>query len=123
MPDYCEDFYGVIAKHVLMQKIRVGGRFAVAREVPTRKARECIRKILPDCIFAILTMDTEIVKKRLKGRGHKDSEIESFMKENTPVELPDEEEMNTCVVHITEEMGVKDVMDKVEIYVSLLKVS
>ena len=35
----------------------------------------------------------------------------------TLVELPDEAEMNTCVVHITEEMGVEDVMDKVEVYV------
>ena len=41
----------------------------------------------------------------------------------TLVELPAEAEMNTCVVHITEEMGVEDVLDKVEANVSLLKVS
>ena len=57
----------MIAKHVEMQKKIVGGRFAVARAVRTRKVRDRIREILPDCIFVILTMDIEVVKKRLTG--------------------------------------------------------
>ena len=104
-----------MAKHIRGQKARIGGNFAVAHAVTTREMRDCVREVLPDCIFVTLTMTREAQKKRVFARHGKDAE--TFIKWLTDMydlyELPAEDESNTYNVDITEEMTPTDVFNKV----------
>ena len=57
-----------LAKYIETQKKRIGGDFVVAKAIGSRKERDQIRKVFPECIFVILTISKEFQKKRLLVR-------------------------------------------------------
>ena len=62
MKAYEEDvqtFFGLCANHVKSQKAIVGGNFAVAFAVPYKAIREHIRRIIPEVVFVVLTLNKE----------------------------------------------------------------
>merc|ERR1711962_116550 len=66
MAELLDGFLKYIAKDVLHQNKRLGGRMAVAHAVFSRKQRDSMRKILgPECVFIVLNMSRECQKKRV----------------------------------------------------------
>ena len=111
----CKPMMKNIAKSVGVQKARVGGDFAIAQAVTSQDHRECIRTILPDVIFIILSLTKESQKKRILDRHGDQAETIGLMMAQMfdLYEKPGEGEKNTYNVDITEGMTPKDVLDKV----------
>ena len=62
-------FYHEMCKDILAEKKRIGGQWAVAQAVPTRKLRDQIRKDLgAECIFITLSLSAETNRKRVEAR-------------------------------------------------------
>ena len=112
-----KEFYKVIAQEIDVQRKRVGGDFAVAQAVTSRKFRDYIRLTLPDCFFVTLSMTKGNQAKRIKERhGDDPGTVEycaKFFEWTMDYEGPAEDEKNTFNVEITEDMTPKDVMSKV----------
>ena len=104
-----------LAKHIDGQKKKIGGNFVVSHIITTRKLRDNIRTILPDCIFVLLSISKETQKKRISIR-HGD-ETDGVAKLLTAMhdlfELPGNDEKNTYNIEINEDMTPKEVMEKV----------
>ena len=77
--------------------------------------RNCVRKVLPDCIFITLNITKEIQKKRLLARHGEgfDGITQMLINFFDIFELPGEDEDNTYNVDITEHMTAKDVLNQV----------
>ena len=102
------------AKYIEIQKKRIGGDFVVAKAIGSKKERDQIRKVFPECIFVMLTITKEFQKKRLLARHGEDKEGEGVVNMLTDFykyfEPPEEDEENTVSIDITEDMAPKDVM-------------
>ena len=88
----------------------------VAKAIGSRKERDQIRKVFPECIFVILTITKEFQKKRLLARHGEGKEGEGVVNmltdwyEYKPLE---EDEKNIVSIDITNDMSPKDVMKSV----------
>ena len=105
------------AKYIEGQRKRIGGDFVVAKAIGSRKERDQIRKVFPECIFVILTITKEFQKKRLLARHGEGKEgegvvnmLNDWYKYFEPLE---EDEKNIVSIDITEDMAPKDVMKSV----------
>ena len=112
-----KEFYKFIAQEIDVQRKRIGGDFAVAQAITSRKFRDYIRLTLPDCYFVTLSMTKGNQAKRIKERhGDDPGAVEycaKFFEWTMDYEGPAEGEKNTFNVEITENMTPKDVMSKV----------
>merc|ERR1719189_3552693 len=63
------NWYTFMCKDIAREQKRIGGDFAVAQAVPTRKLRDHIRKQLgPNLIFVVMHMSKEDQYERVKAR-------------------------------------------------------
>ena len=113
-------FFGMIAKHVAIQKKRIGGNFVVAQAVNSHAIREHIRQILPDVIFVTLSLSRDTQMKRIQARHGEQSEttIKMLTGMYDIYDLPGDNEKNTFNIDITEEMAPVDVVKKVQKIIS-----
>ena len=104
-------------KYIEVQKKRIGGDFVVAKAIGSRKERDQIRKVFPECIFVILTITKEFQKKRLLARHGEGKEGEGVVNMLTDwykyFEPLEEDEKNIVSIDITNDMSPKDVMKSV----------
>ena len=120
MAELLDGFLKYIAKDVLHQNKRLGGRMAVAHAVFSRKQRDSMRKILgPECVFIVLNMSRECQKKRVLARHGSqggpldDSFLNMLIKFAEMYEPAGEDEENAYNVTITEDMDREDVIEKI----------
>ena len=111
-----EEFYSIMCEDILKERKRVGGDWAVAQAVPTRKLRDLIKsKLGPDLLFVVLDLDEDLHRERLSPR------IELVGKERTEMwlnmklryEPVDDNEENAVDMKITREMEPDDVVAKI----------
>ena len=99
------------------QKNRLGGDFAVAFAVMSRKSRDLLRTLLgTDLVFIVLNLTKECQTKRIEarhpGEGQKGVR-NSMMKIYEKYEQAGKDEPNSFNVEIKENMTPKDVMNAV----------
>ena len=89
----------------------------VAKAIGSRKERDQIRKVFPECIFVILTITKKCQKKRLLARHGEGKEGEGVVNMLTDwykyFEPKKKDEENIVSIAITENMAPKDVMKSV----------
>ena len=99
------------------QKNRLGGDFAVAFAVISRKSRDLLRTLLgPDLVFIVLNLTKECQTKRIEARHPGDGQKgvrNSLMKIYDKYEQAGKDEPNSFNVEIKENMTPKDVMNAV----------
>ena len=104
-----------LSNDIKIQRKRIGGDFVIARAIAgSKEERDKIRKILPDCIFLILTLTKEMQEERLLAR-HGDGKagegvIKLLTKFHDAFGLPEEGEENTFNIDIKEDMTPEDVL-------------
>ena len=116
-------FYSLMAKDIDTEQKRIGGDWAVAHAVPTRKFRDHIRKVLgPNLIFIVLHMTKEDQVARIKQRhGDEEMFVNLLTKSYDVFEPAEEDEPNTIPVIITKDMNRDDVVDKINLLVKAYK--
>ena len=111
-----EEFYSIMCEDILKERKRVGGDWAVAQAVPTRKLRDLIKsKLVPDLLFVVLELDEDLYRERLSPR------IELVGKDRTEMwlnmklryEPVDDNEENAVDMEITREMEPDHVVAKI----------
>merc|ERR1719189_981030 len=120
-PDMIADKFDIIAEatceDIIRQRERLGGDWATAFAVFSRKQRDIIRNVLGnDVIFFILHLTQESNHKRLVGRHGDDMAAEFnkiFESLSKMYESAGEDEKNAFDLHITEDMTPDDVVQKV----------
>ena len=104
------------AKDIIKQKERLGGDLSIAFAIYSRSQRELLREALPGVVFIVLSLSSDALNKRLKGRVN-DIEMDDmdnmFEKFNTLYEPADDDEENTHNLVVTEDMSPEDVVQKV----------
>ena len=108
-------FYTLFAKDVASEKQKIGGDWAVAQAIPTRKIRDVIKKEC-NATFIVLTMSKKYQKQRLSGRHSKDfhPKLVNFLAAlHKSYESVQPDEKDAYEVFITPEMSADDVVDKV----------
>ena len=108
--------YSQINKHIIKERGRLGGDWAVAQAVPTRKLRDHIRSELgQDLIFVVLHMARVDQEARIKARhGDEDSSINDLLSSVYQFYEPAaEDEPNTIDLRITPEMSPVDVVNRI----------
>ena len=109
-----QDMLKMICKGVEGQKKRLGGDFAVAHVVFSRKSRDLCRKECPDIVFITLTMTEECQKKRLQKRHGDNKEMLDFLtKLFDELEPAGDDEENAYNIIISEDMSKEDVLNRV----------
>ena len=107
-----QPFMKLACREVEKQKKRLGGDFAIAYLVQTRKSRDLCRALCPDLVFITMTMTEGCQRKRLEGRFG-DQEIPAFLirlfEETEPAA---EDEENAFNITITEDMSKEDVLNR-----------
>ena len=110
--------YKYMSECIGYERKRIGGDWAVAQAVPTRRLRDVIRKHLGDdkVVFLLIGLDSDATRKRLDKR-HGESEeglvmTDFLMKINSFYDLKAADEDNTYDVIVTEEMTPNDVVLK-----------
>ena len=104
----------ITAKEIKKQKERIGGDWAIAFAVLTRKQRDELRKILgPDLIFIVLNITLDCNNKRLMKR-HGDNEntklmVKKFENMIKKYEVAGDDEENAFNITITDDMTPEDV--------------
>ena len=108
-------FYSAMSKDIDTEQKRIGGDWAVAHAVPTRKFRDHIRKQLgSNLIFVVLHMSKEDQVERIKGRhGDEAMFVDMLTKSYDVFEPAEDDEPNTISIQITKEMTRDDVADKI----------
>ena len=106
-----------LAKDIKIQKERIGGNFVIAKAIGSIDERDQVRKILPDCIFIILTLSKESQQERLLKR-HGDGKAgvaltKLLVRFHQYFGFPQEGEHNTYNINITDDMTQTDVMRNV----------
>lgn len=106
-----------MARHIRIQKDRLGGHFAVAQATMTRNQRDKLKaKLGPELIFIVLSMSESCQKKRIEAR-HGTQKGESLIQAMKNLfnlyEAAGEDEENAFNVEIDEKMNENDVLDKV----------
>ena len=115
--DAFEEIGVLTGKEIKKQKDWIGGEWAIAFALFSRKQRDAVRKVFgPNLIFVVLTMSKECIFKRLAmrhGEEHvkdMDKVIDSFIKLYQKAEEDEEGAINVCV---TEDMSQDDVVQEV----------
>ena len=89
----------------------------MAHALPTRKTRDAIKEVLPDCLFILLTLSKESQKKRIINRHGEGEEAEGMIQFAAGIfefyEKPGDGEKGTFNLDIDEDMTKEDVMNKV----------
>jgi len=113
--DSATNWYTFMCKDIAREQKRIGGDFAVAQAVPTRKLRDHIRKELgPNLIFVVMHMNKEDQYERVKARhGDEDSIVEMLAKIHEVFEPAGDDEQNAIHLLVTKDMTRDDVVDKV----------
>jgi len=112
--DLHEPLFKCMALDVALQKKRIGGNFAVAHVVHSRKARDLIRSVLPDVIFVVLQMPRELNMKRMMARHGESEAIADAAKSMFKMyQDAGQDEPNTIGVDMTESMTPQDVKNKI----------
>ena len=111
-------FLMAMAEEVKKQKQRIGGSFAVSFAVTDRKMRDCIRSIVPEVIFVVLTLSEESQAQRLQGRhGSNDEEaktnIEICKRFYKLYDQAGEDEPKTLGIKVEEGMKPQDVKNQI----------
>ena len=109
------NFYTLLCQNIESEQERIGGNFAIAQAVGTRKVRNHVRNQLgPNLIFVILHMTKDEQKDRIRARhGDAESFGESLEKCYDLYEPAGEDEPNTRHCLITEDMSREDVTEKI----------
>ena len=109
------EFYTFLCKDIAREHKRIGGDFAIANAVPTRKFRDHIRSELGEnLVFAVLHMSKDDQRARIKGRhGDQNEATEMFDKVYDVFEPAAEDEPNAIHVLVTKEMTREDVAEKI----------
>ena len=113
-----QPFLQLLVKHITQERERLGGDFAVATTVFSRKQREQLRELLgPNLVFMVLNMSKECQVERLQKR-HSDSETQKKFQKMLfqyaeLCEPAGEDEENAFNVEITEDMTREDVKQKI----------
>ena len=107
--------YSLMSEDIAKEQRRIGGDWAVAHAVPTRKFRDHIRKQLgTNLIFIVLHMTKEDQIARIKGRhGNEETFVNMLTKSYDIFEPADEDEPNCIPLVITKDMTRDDVVDKI----------
>ena len=112
-----EPFFQFLANHIVKERQRLGGDFAVAQAVFSRKQRNMLRQIIgPDLVFMVMNMTKESQVERLKKRhagSVPDSFLEVMIKYAELCEPAGEDEPNTFNVNITGNMSKEDVVREI----------
>ena len=111
----CE-FYRAMCKDIVNEQKRIGGDFAVAQAVPTRKFRDFIRTQCGDnFIFVVLHMSKEDQLARIRGRHGEEGGALNDMLTNVYdlYEPAADDEKNALHCLITKDMTRADVVDKI----------
>jgi gluconate kinase len=108
-------FYTFLCKDIAREQKRIGGDFAIAQAVPSRKFRDHIRSQMGEnLVFAVLHMSKEDQLVRIKARhGEANEAIDMLTKCYDVFEPAAEDEPNTIHVIVTKEMTREDVADKI----------
>ena len=102
----------IMCREVAKQHKRLGGDFAVAHLVLSRKSRDLCRAACPNVVFITLALTESCQQKRLEGR-HAGQNADPFKKLFQDFEPAGDEEENAYNVTISEDMTKEDVMQKV----------
>jgi len=110
-----EEFYTMLCADILKEKQRIGGDWAVAQCVISRKMREFIRsKLDPNMVFVLLEMDFDETMDRLMKRHQNDDSQKEVMKAfNKLVQPAGANESGVITIKVTKEDTPEDVMEKV----------
>jgi len=106
----------LMSREIIKQKKRLGGDFAVAHAVVSRRSRDLCRSLLgPDAVFIVLNLTKSCVRKRLQARhGEGDENADKFTevlhKMYDLYEPAGEDEEGAHNITITEDMSTDDVM-------------
>ena len=96
-----EPYYQIMAESIAQQKARLGGTFAVAHAVASRRSRDYLRRLLgPDLVFLVLNLTEDCVRERLKqrhGAGSSSGVLERMYKLYQPAGDDEENAFNVTV--------------------------
>ena len=109
------EMYLSMAEDVDKEQKRIGGDFAVAQAVPTRKMRDYIRsKLGSNLIFVVLHMSREEQYERIKARhGDEESFSDLLTKIYDVYEPATTDEPNSVNVVVTREMSRDEVVEEI----------
>ena len=109
-----ERFYKYMSDCISYERKRIGGDWAVAQAVPTRKLRDGIRTSLGNdkVVFFLLSLEREVALERLTQRDGAEM-ADSLMKINSFYEPKAPDENDTFDIIIPKEMTPKDVAQKI----------
>ena len=108
-------FMKFMAKDIASEKQKIGGDWAVAQAIPTRKMRDVIKEEC-NATFIVLTMSKDLQRKRIQKRHPDKAEkqvtkwLTSMHKAYEPVQNDEKDAFN---LEITTEMGTDEVLAKV----------
>ena len=109
-----EPMYKIMAKDLIKQRNRLGGNWAIAQAVFSRKQRELLRNIIgPDLVFIVISMTKECNAQRIKKRGNMGEYADALIKYAELCEPAGDDEENAYNIVVTEDMSIDDVMGKV----------
>jgi len=109
-------FYSAMAKDISNEQKRIGGDFAIAQAVPTRKIRDFIRNQMGDnLIFVVLHMSKEDQMARIVARhGDQDENlVEKMTKCHDVFEPAEDDEKSAIHCLITKDMTRDAVVEKI----------
>ena len=113
-------YYGELAKNVKHEWERIGGQnWVVGQAVSTRKCRDLIKDIIPECIFVSLRVTPEVQLRRLEKRmGHlqkdqRDGIMSLLLKTLNTFEPTGEDEDRAVDVLISSDLSEDEVLEKV----------
>ena len=117
MEESLKPFLEIMAKHVVNERQRLGGDFAVAQAIFSRTQRDLLRELMgPDLVFIVMNMTKESQMERLSKR-HAGNMPEAFMnvliKWAEMCEPAGEDEVNAYNLDITGDMTKEEVVQKV----------
>ena len=113
-------YYGELAKNVDHEWKRIGGEnWVVGQAVSTRKCRDLIKQIIPDCVFVSLRVSPEVQLQRLERRmGHlqedqKEGIMSLLVKTINTFEPVGQDEERAVDVLISSDLNENEVLDKI----------
>lgn len=100
--------------HIMSQQKRLGGTFAVAKDVARRETRDYLRSLMgPDLVFILLDTTLECMRERLSARHGGTLDEENMGDKKKFFELAGSDEDNTFNVTVDKDMDKEAVMKAV----------
>jgi len=104
----------IMCREVARQKKRLGGDFAVAHLVMSKKSRELCREVCPNIVFIVLNMTDGCRRVRLKGRHNSNGDLpDNLSKLFQEFEPAGGGEENAYNIEVSEDMTREEVLEKV----------